>query len=667
MNEFTWIETYKEIATKLMEYSGSQQELIEVLTKLKNRGLSTISLIDKDSEGREIPLSVIDPFTFFANFNRGIKTETRLEIIKNLIDIWNLTSEVPIDFLGTPVVNNQQAWFFAYKKDRGEEDVNLLWDLFSQALDNKINERTFNDVLSIKYIKYNITMGLFWVNPKKYLNLDRVNRAYLAEKGLDIQGVPDFQTYIRYMDETRNLLQKPFYEISHDAWLESNKIVTPPLRSTARYWLFAPGRGGEHWEEFYSQEIMAIGWDYLGDLRQYSSKEYIGNVMREHDNEPESSKKNNVISCFSFCNEMQIGDIVFAKIGRDRIVGRGIISSDYVFDTSRAYFKHIRKVDWTHKGHWTVSDDNRFALKTITGVTKFSDFTKYLDSLVEESNTDDAPNEKLVQYWWLNANPKIWSIDSSKIGEIQSYTSYNEKGNKRRVYQYFQQVQAGDLVIGYESTPEQQVKAVFEITEPLHEVKELGEIITFKMIEKVHNPIDWDDLKSIPGLEGCEVIINNQGSLFKLKANEYEIIRDIIDDRNIAYTEEIKRTTTQPYSMEIALKELFLDDIELKKALDALVYKKNIVIQGPPGVGKTFIAKKLAYLLMGLKDESKIKMVQFHQSYSYEDFIQGIRPDGERFKVKNGIFYEFCKEAEKDPNNKYFLAIIYCHTKMIMS
>lgn len=391
MDKFTWVVSYKEIASKLKDYKDRQLELIKILTDLQKRGLPTISRTDKNEKGEEIPLKEIDPFTFFANFNRGIKTESRIEIIKTLKELWGLSFSIPSDFTGTPVVNNQSTWFFAWQKDRGAQDINVLWELFIQALENNINPLTFNAALKQKMIKFNITMGLFWINADRYLNLDSVNRSYLEKNGIKIDGLPDFQTYVDYTEKTKKLFQKPFFEISHDAWLDSNHtpVKTEPeipiSPNLPRYWLYAPGRGGEHWEEFYSQGIMAIGWDYMGDLRQYSSKENIAHAMRAHDNEPDASKKNNATSCFSFCNQMQTGDVVYAKIGRDRIVGRGIILSDYAFDDSRDFFRHIRKVDWKLKGEWTVADDSRFALKTITDITGYHNFIKHLNSLLEDN------------------------------------------------------------------------------------------------------------------------------------------------------------------------------------------------------------------------------------------------------------------------------------------
>ncbi|MGN0495652.1 MAG: AAA family ATPase [Lachnospiraceae bacterium] len=123
-------------------------------------------------------------------------------------------------------------------------------------------------------------------------------------------------------------------------------------------------------------------------------------------------------------------------------------------------------------------------------------------------------------------------------------------------------------------------------------------------------------------------------------------------------------TEKETYSFEIYNKDSFLQDVfmdeeEYNKLLTLLLYKKNIILQGAPGVGKTFLAKRFAYSLIGKKDDRYVEIVQFHQSYSYEDFIMGYKPVDEGFKLKTGSFYNFCKKAEKDndPQSKYFFII----------
>ncbi len=150
MDQFTWIPIYKEIAPKLLEYKDKQDNLLRILATLKKENLPIIGLKDRDNTG-EVPLTEIDPFTFYANWNRGITDENRKEILKRLKDIFNLTSDLPEDFSGIPVVPLTSSWFFGWKKDRNPNDISILWDLFQDVVeDNDISER-FNSALNIKF------------------------------------------------------------------------------------------------------------------------------------------------------------------------------------------------------------------------------------------------------------------------------------------------------------------------------------------------------------------------------------------------------------------------------------------------------------------------------------------------------------------------------------
>jgi 5-methylcytosine-specific restriction protein B len=112
------------------------------------------------------------------------------------------------------------------------------------------------------------------------------------------------------------------------------------------------------------------------------------------------------------------------------------------------------------------------------------------------------------------------------------------------------------------------------------------------------------------------------------------------------------------YTLDDAAAELFMPRPRIEHLLALLERKKNLILQGPPGVGKTFAARRLACALMGEKDPGRVTVVQFHQSYSYEDFIQGLRPakDG-KFHLKDGIFLEFCRRASGDLKRPYVFII----------
>lgn len=119
-----------------------------------------------------------------------------------------------------------------------------------------------------------------------------------------------------------------------------------------------------------------------------------------------------------------------------------------------------------------------------------------------------------------------------------------------------------------------------------------------------------------------------------------------------------ERTVEYPeYSKEQFLSEVYIDEASYDTLIGVLRSKKNIILQGAPGVGKTFVAKRLAYSMMGMRDASRVMMVQFHQSYSYEDFIEGYRPSADGFELARGAFYTFCKRAAEDEDNDYVFVI----------
>ncbi|MBL9138086.1 MAG: EVE domain-containing protein, partial [Verrucomicrobiales bacterium] len=445
-----------------------------------------------------------------------------------------------------------------------------------------------------------------------------------------------------------------------DSAQAADGALNEPIGEAAsrQYWTLSAGAGGEHWEEFHEKGIAAIGWDGTPNLRDFRSKEELRQKLLELW-PSDSSKKNDAHACWQFVHDIEVGDIIFAKQGFSRLLGYGVVESEYEFDATRTHYKHVRRVKWLAKGEWEMPEGSKFAIKTLTDMTPYPDFVRKIASTVglmlgaEPTPVVVAPPSSTgLAYWWLNANPRIWNFEETPVGEKQAYTSHNGKGNKRQKYRYFQEAKPGDLVIGYVTSPQKEVVAVCRVTKGLHQT-ENGEEIEFEKVEQLARPIAYETLQANPDLVNSEPLINNQGSLFKLTEPEYEIIRSLIDETNIAVP-----TRIESFDKRKAIKGLFLAEAQFDEMLAALREKKNVVLQGAPGVGKTYVARRLGYALIGSNDPQRIEIIQFHQSYSYEDFIQGFRPTPKgHFDLKYGIFYQFCRRAQRDEGQPYVFII----------
>lgn len=534
---FQWTSFYMELASALLKYKNNRSELIGILKTIFSDAEMNFPFKEKGKEVYED----ICPFTVFGSFNKGITNANRIALLEQFAKQFSIKVAVPTEFDGIPVVMNLSAWFFAYKENRGEHDIDNLWELLEKAIaysdeasaDNKNAFITAYDTVSKqKMIKWNITMGLYWVRPYTFINLDSTNRAFITDVDnmphyfttifSDInKGIPDGTSYLFMCEQAKNALKQKEYEyhsfpeLSYCAW--KNNQETPDEPATNRvdsnvkeidYWIYSPGDNACMWDEFYNLGIMGIGWDDVTDLKEFTSKEEIKNYMKKV-YDPSYSYKNNAHCLWQFANEIKIGDVIFVKKGMHKIIGKGVVTSEYIYDSARETYKHIRKVEWTNKGEW--EHPGQAVMKTLTCISPYPDYVQRLLSLFAEDILEETSEQIEIKY--------------------------------------------------------------------------------------------------------------------------------------------------PPYTKDDFLNKVYMDEDTYNTLTELLEAKYNVILQGAPGVGKTFAAKRLAYSIMGQKDTSRVAMVQFHQSYSYEDFIQGYRPSKDGFELVNGAFYKFCKEAEEDNERPYFFII----------
>lgn len=221
---FTWCPFFNELLKALLPYRERQEELIEVLRRIEKQGGKIISLDDINANGQKVMLSAMEPFTFFASFNRGTKDSNRLQILSAFKDELNLRSDLPADFDGLPSVNAQRAWFFPYEKKRDHKSVQDLWALAEACAENgpeDLDADLFARCLKIPGVgPAKLTIGMFWLNPDAYLPLDSRTLGYTEDKGAKIPEEPviGLPGYLEVIGAVKSAVSESYIEISRNAY-----------------------------------------------------------------------------------------------------------------------------------------------------------------------------------------------------------------------------------------------------------------------------------------------------------------------------------------------------------------------------------------------------------------------------------------------------------------
>ena len=404
-----------------------------------------------------------------------------------------------------------------------------------------------------------------------------------------------------------------------------NKFDINTFFNNIKYWLYSAGEKSYKWDEFYKDGIMAIGWDYLGDLTKYSSQEEIANKITTEENRtqyPMNDSKAN----WEFVKDMHIGDIVYVKKGlQDALIGRGIVKSDYIYDEIRNEYKSIRKVEWTHNGAYDVDfnilDIKQWNQKTLTEISqsKYKDFCLKIEDVFMKKQSEEESNN-------LQLNIPLNQILYGPPGTGKTFS----------VRKYIDEILGKNPGLNIENE-DQRINNVVKDSNWYSAIAlsmyQNGKNNKYKVAELLEQKI-------IKAFSLTRENKNIRAALWaQMQIHTHENCPNVNYSNRLAPFIFEKNENSEWYLTEDGIK--FVEE-NLSEQLEQLSAKNN--------------TRKL---------EDFYKFLTFHQSYSYEEFVEGIKPqirtDEEcssvSYEYNKGIFKEICQQANSDPNNNYLLII----------
>ena len=609
--KFSWIDAHKAINKFLVANESNQLRIIGLLKKV---GIGPFN--DKSSpDSHDTELTEIDPFTFYCYIYK-YGSERRLDFLQKLCR--EIDADLPSGDAGIPSAQAQKVWLFPYQYQRQNNEIPRLWKLFKLALKGEITNEDFSDALTIRSTgKVKLTEGLFYADPEMYLPLNGPVKIYLKEVHEIEAAFNSFSEYSRLVGEIRSKLNTSFYNISYDAWRfnEDNKQT--------QYWVF--------------QGNPKV-YDFEKALEQSEIDEWTVSAHKD---------------------KIKKGDkVIFWLTGKQSgcyALGE-VLNTPYIQkEKSQDYWKQadtsIYKVG-VKLSHNLVRDPILKELiyaqhklgKLNVGLqgTNFTATKEQYDTIKSMIKRQDK-----IQYWLYAPGPNavkwseffdrgIMAIAWDEIGDLALFSSreeikaaldnaYGATGSKKNDVSanddFYNKIQIGDTVI---------------VKKGLHEILGYGVVKSDYIFDE--NRTEYQKVRKVDWIK---------------KGNwkvDFNLVRKTLTDITRYDSEQEGYDKYYEYLLDII------------KGRQRIASPSNYVFYGPPGTGKTF---KLRDELLHKYDGEKKRFVftTFHQAFSYEDFVEGIKPvmgdtQGEvQYEIKPGVFKEICDLAKNDSKNQYAMFI----------
>lgn len=681
--KFTWVTFYTELAHKLLEYKNKRHELIDFI--FAEDGLLEFSnyLHLKDKNQR---IDDIDPFSFFGMFNRGLNESNRLKVLKKIKNRFNINANMPSDFCGIPVLNYMRQFFYHW--DDLKESCNRLWIAFEAILNGNLEPwfeyRSFTDKMA------ETTMVLYWIDANKYINLDSKNTAYLKHYQINTK-INNAQSYLDLVEQIKSKIQSgeikenSFMEFSYNAWKKSNEQFTwiPFIDELAHKLLeykdnrqplvdaFVELTGGRYYKNLQNIDpytFISLFLKYINNKeRLYIISKQTKDMFSIKNNIPSDyngipRQNNNFFDTYADVEEQNkqietLWNLFEAQMNND---AEGV----------EKWFNEVMQFSWRMitLGLYMVNPQeyisldrhsvNRLKMYSINGYIfqngngTYQKYTKTIEVIKQKMDAGEIAEKTFPEFVHNARNYNDETVErqyflagfsfggsSSQLDRFKAEDVWEGSGNDK-VNNLIMSIKPNDILILKTSSTKGEKHDM-----PFIRIHAVG--IVESEVEKIENSDHYR----------CRVNYIEMPEPKDFDGNKYGAYRQTL---HVCNDREVIDYVNQLFSMDTTTAPNHID-----KYAQILRHKKNLILQGAPGTGKTYNTAALALSICDeaipekdkdvmkryeeLRKEGRIAFCTFHQSMDYEDFVEGIKPESKtdhiEYKVEDGIFKQLAIRA----------------------